>query len=38
MFTNTYYTNQNSMHICFLMKINQKSDEDSNIDADLKNC
>ena len=35
MFTNNYYTNPNSMHICFPMKIKQKRDEDSDIDADL---
>ena len=35
MLTNNYYTNPNSMHICFPMKIKQKSDEDNDIDADL---
>ena len=35
MLTNNYYTNPNSMHICFSMKIKQKSDEDKDIDADL---
>ena len=35
MLTNNYYTNPNSMHICFPMKIKQKSDEDKDIDADL---
>ena len=33
--TNNYYTNPNSMHICFPMKIKQKSDEDNDIDTDL---
>ena len=33
--TNNYYTYPNSMHICFPMKIKQKSDEDNDIDADL---
>ena len=35
MITNNYYTNPNSMHIVFPMKIKQKSDKDSDIDADL---
>ena len=35
MLTNNYYTNPNSMHICFPMKIKQKSHEDNNIDTDL---
>ena len=35
MLTNNYYTNPNSMHICFPMKIKQKSDNDSDIDRDL---
>ena len=35
MLTNNYYTNPNSMHICFPMKIKQKSDEDNDIDTDL---
>ena len=35
MLRNNYYTNQNSMHICFPMKIKQKSDNDSDIDRDL---
>ena len=41
MLINNYYTNTNSMHICFAMKIKQKSDEDHDIDADLitvNNC
>ena len=35
MLTINYYTNPNSMHICFPMKIKQKIDEDNNIDTDL---
>ena len=35
MLTNNYYTNPNSMHICFPMKIKQKSVENNNIDAAL---
>ena len=35
MLTNNYYINQNSMHICFPMKIKQRSDEDKDIDGDL---
>ena len=35
MLTSNYYTNPNSMHICFPMKIKQKSDADNDIDADL---
>ena len=35
MLTNNYYINQNSMHICFPMKIKQGSDKDKDIDADL---
>ena len=35
MLTNNYYTNTNSMHVCFPMKIKQKSDEDNVIDTDL---
>ena len=34
MLTNNYYTNPNSMHICFPMKIKQKSDKDNDIDTD----
>ena len=33
--TNNYYTNPNSMHIYFPMKIKQKSDENNDIDTDL---
>ena len=33
--TDSYYTNPNSMHICFPMKIKKSSDEDSDIDTDL---
>ena len=36
MLTCNYYTNPNSMHIRFPMKIKQKSHNDSDIDADLK--
>ena len=35
MSTNKYYTNPNSMHICFPMKIKPKRDEDNDIDTDL---
>ena len=35
MLTNSYYTNRNSMHICFSMKIKPKSDGDNNKDTDL---
>ena len=35
MLTSNYHTNPNSMHICFPMKIKQKSDADNDIDADL---
>ena len=35
MLTNNYHTNPNSIHICFPMKIKQKSDEGNDIDADL---
>ena len=31
MLTNKYYTNPNSMRICFLLKIKQKSDNDSDL-------
>ena len=32
--TDNYYTNPNSMHLCFPMKIKKLSDDD-NIDADV---
>ena len=35
MLTSNYHTNPNSMHICFPVKIKQKSDNDSDIDTDL---
>ena len=35
MSTNNYYTNPNSMHICFPMKIRPKRNEDNDIDTDL---
>ena len=35
MLANNYYTNPNGMHICFPMKIKQKSDNDSDIDRYL---
>ena len=35
MLTDNYYTNPNSMHICFPIKIWKSSDEDSDIDTDL---
>ena len=35
MLTNNYYMNPSSMYICFPMKIEQKSDSDSDLDADL---
>ena len=34
--TDNYYTNPNSMHLCFPMKIKKLSDSDADIDADLK--
>ena len=33
--TSNYYTNSNSIHICFLMKITKATDETDNIDTDL---
>ena len=36
MLTNNYYTNPNSMPICFPMKIKQNRDEDNDTDTDLK--
>ena len=33
--TSNYYTNSNSIHICFLMKITKGTDETDNIDTDL---
>ena len=35
MLTNNYYTNANGTHVCFPMKIKQKSDEDNDIDTEL---
>ena len=35
MLTSNCYTNPNIMHICFPMKIKQKSDEDNDINAEL---
>ena len=35
MLTNNYYTNPNSMHICFSMKIKKASVKNSDIDTDL---
>ena len=35
MLTSNCYTNPNIMHICFPMKIKQKSDEDNDIDPEL---
>ena len=35
MLTNNYYTNPNSKHTCFPMKIKLKCDEDKDIDVDL---
>ena len=35
MLTDNYYTNPNSMHVGFPMKIKKSSDEDSDIDADF---
>ena len=33
--TNSYYTNLNSIHICFLMKIKKATDKTDDIDTDL---
>ena len=33
--TSNYYTNSNSIHICFLIKITKATDETDNIDTDL---
>ena len=33
--TDNYYTNPNSMHLCFPMKSKKSSDKDDDIDADL---
>ena len=35
MLTNNYYTNPNSMHICFSMKIKKASVKNSDTDTDL---
>ena len=35
MLTNNYYTNPNSMHICFHMEIKMTTDETVNLDTDL---
>ena len=35
MLTNNYYTNPNSMHICFPIKIKKAANEASDIDTDL---
>ena len=35
MLTNNYYTNPNSVHICFLMKIKKATDETADLDTDL---
>ena len=35
MLTNNYYTNPNSMHICYSMKIKKVTNESSDIDIDL---
>ena len=35
MLINNYYTNPNSMHICFLMKIKKATNNDTDIDTDL---
>ena len=35
MLINNYYTNPNSMHICFLMKIKKVTNNDTDIDTDL---
>ena len=35
MLTNNYYTNPNSMHVCFLMKIEKATDNDTDIEPDL---
>ena len=32
---NNYYVNPNSMHLCFLMKIKQLSNEANDIDSNL---
>ena len=37
MLTNNYYTNLNSMRICFPMKIKQATNDDTNIDTTLNN-
>ena len=36
MLRKNYYTNPNSMHICFPMKIKKSSDKNNDIDADFK--
>ena len=33
--SNNYYTNPDSIHICFLMKIKKATDKIDNIDTDL---
>ena len=33
--TDNYYTNPNSMHLCFPMKIKKATNKDANIDDDL---
>ena len=33
--TDNYYTNTNSMHLCFPMKIKKATDKDADIDSDL---
>ena len=33
--TDNYYTNLNSMHLCFPMKIKKTTDKDADIDNDL---
>ena len=41
LFTDNYYTNPNSIHLCFQMKIKKSSDKDDDIEFDLitvNNC
>ena len=35
MLTNSYYTNPNSMHICFAIKMKKATNNDGDIDTDL---
>ena len=35
MLTENYYVNSNSIHICFPIKIEKKSNKDADIDSDI---